>query len=69
LHARTVWFGTRETRLPSFVSKDRSYKPMVKAGGGQRESEGVVVLMIGAQNNAPVGKGLCFDRVCGGGKR
>ena len=35
--------GTRETRLASLVSKDRSYKPMAKASGGERESEGVVV--------------------------
>src|SRR5437868_2807552 len=39
--------GTRETRLPGLVSEDRSYKPMVKSSGGQRESEGVVVVMIG----------------------
>jgi hypothetical protein len=61
--------GTRETRLASLVSKDRSYKPMAKSSGGQRESEGVVVVMIGAQNNAPGAKGPCFDRGCGGGKR
>ena len=41
--------GTRETRLPGLVSEDRPYKPMVKAGGGQRESDGVVVVMIGVQ--------------------
>jgi hypothetical protein len=61
--------GTRETRLASLVSKDRSYKPSAKAGGGQRESEGVVVVRIGAQNNASGAKGPCFDHVCGGGKR
>jgi hypothetical protein len=61
--------GTRETRLASLVSKDRSYKPMVKGSGGQRESEGVVVVRIGVQNNAPEAKGPCFDRVCRGGKR
>jgi hypothetical protein len=37
-----VGFGTGETRLPSLVSKDRSYKPMVKESGGERESDGVV---------------------------
>src|SRR5438105_3485949 len=31
--------GTRETRLCSLVSKDRSYKPMAKSNGAQRESE------------------------------
>src|SRR5215211_2425780 len=53
--------GTRETRLSSLVSKDRSYKPTAKACGGQRESEGVVVVRIGAQHNAPGAKGPCFD--------
>jgi len=61
--------GTGEARLRSFVSKDRSYKPMVKGSGAQRESEGVVVVRIGVQNNAPEAKGPCFDHGCGGGKR
>ena len=64
LHARTVWFGTRETRLSSLVSKDRSYKPVVKSSGGQRESEGAIVVSIGVQNNAPGAKGPHFDRAC-----
>jgi RNA-directed DNA polymerase len=34
---------------------------MVKAGGGQRESEGAVVPVIGVQQNAPGGKGPYFD--------
>jgi hypothetical protein len=41
--------------------EDRWYKPMVKSGGGQRESEGVVVPVIGVQHNAPGGKGPHFD--------
>jgi hypothetical protein len=61
--------GTRETRLSSFVSKDRSYKPMVKSSGGQRESDGVVVVRIGVELKAPGAKGPGFDRGCGGGKR
>jgi hypothetical protein len=61
--------GTRETRLSSLVSEDRSYKPMVKSGGGQRESVGVVVVMIGVKLKAPGAKDPCFDRACGGGKR
>ena len=69
LHARTVWFGTRETRLSSLVSKDRSYKPMVKSGGGQRESEGAIVVRIGVQKNAPGAKGPHFDRACVGSER
>jgi hypothetical protein len=61
--------GTRETRLPSLVSKDRSYKPCVKSSGGQRESEGVVVVQIGVQSNAPGAKDPCFDRASAEGKR
>jgi hypothetical protein len=61
--------GTRETRLRSRVSKDRSYKPMVKSSGAQRESEGVVVVVIGVKLKAPGAKDPCFDRVWVGGKR
>jgi RNA-directed DNA polymerase len=42
---------------------------MVKSPGGQRESEGVVVPLIGVQHNAPGGKGPCFDHAGGEGKR
>jgi hypothetical protein len=66
--ARSV-IGTREARLSSFVSKDRSYKPMVKSSGGQRESDGVVVVMIDAKVKASGAKGPGFDRGCVGGKR
>ena len=55
----TAWFGTGETRLPSLVSKDRSYKPVVKSSGGERESDGVVVLPIAGRNPAG-GKGPDF---------
>ena len=41
--------------------KDQVYKPMVKSPGGQRESEGAVVPVIGVQHNAPGGKGPHFD--------
>src|SRR5882757_5195103 len=41
--------------------EDQGYKPMVKALGGQRESDGVVVPLIGVQHNAPGGKGPDFD--------
>jgi hypothetical protein len=57
--------GTRETRLSSLFSEDRWYK----SSGGQRESEGVVVVRIGAQNNAPGAKDPCFDRACVGRER
>jgi RNA-directed DNA polymerase len=42
---------------------------MVKSGGGQRESEGVVVPLIGVQHNAPGGKGPHFDHAGVEGKR
>ena len=48
--------------------KDRWYKPMVKSGGGQRESERGVVPVIGVQHNAPGGKGPHLDRSSGEGK-
>jgi len=50
-------------------ARDRSYKPMVKANGAQRESEGVVVPLIGVQHNAPGGKGPCFGHAEEAGKR
>lgn len=49
--------------------KDQGYKPMVKAFGGQRESDGVVVPLIGVHHNAPGGKGPDFDHAGGVGKR
>jgi hypothetical protein len=49
--------------------KDRPYKPSAKRDGGQRESEGVVVVPIGVHNNAPGAKGPRFDHACCGGKR
>jgi RNA-directed DNA polymerase len=49
--------------------EDRWYKPMVKSSGGQRESEGAVVPVIGVQHNAPGGKGPHFDHARGEGKR
>jgi RNA-directed DNA polymerase len=41
---------------------------MVKSEGGQRESDGVVVPLIGVRNT-PGGKDPGFDHVCGVGKR
>src|SRR5579864_7411027 len=66
-HVRTVWFGTGETRLCSLVSKDRSYKPVVKSSGAQRESDGVVVPVIASQ--AVGGKDPDFGHVGDRGKR
>ena len=42
---------------------------MVKSLGGQRESDGVVVPLIGVQHNASGGKGPNFDHVRCAGKR
>ncbi len=66
-HVRTVRFGTGEARLRSLVSKDRSYKPMVKTSGVQRESDGVVVPLIAGMNPAG-GKGPDFGHAGGRGK-
>jgi RNA-directed DNA polymerase len=49
--------------------EDQVYKPMVKSPGGQRESERGVVPLIGAQDNAPGGKGPHFDHASDEGKR
>ena len=66
-HVCMVWFGTGEARLRSLVSKDRSYKPVVKSSGAQRESDGVVVPPIAGRN--PVGgKGPDFGRADRGGR-
>ena len=42
---------------------------MVKTFGGQRESDGGVVPLIGVQHNAPGGKGPNFDHAGEAGKR
>src|SRR5207249_9762186 len=47
----------------------RPYKPMVKSGGVQRESEGVTVPLMAVQKNAAGGRGPCGSRADGGGKR
>jgi RNA-directed DNA polymerase len=67
-HARKGWFGTGEARLASLVSKDRRYKPVVKADGGQRESDGVVVPGRVMAARAP-GKDPDFGHSGDGGKR
>ena len=41
---------------------------MVKSLGGQGESDGVVVLLIGVQHHAPGGKGPNFDHARDAGK-
>jgi RNA-directed DNA polymerase len=42
---------------------------MAKSSGVQRESDGIVVPLIGVQQNAPGGKGPDFDHAGGEGKR
>jgi hypothetical protein len=53
----------RNRRDPSaqlWSEQGRSYKPKAKSSVVQRESEGVVVLLMGVHQNAPGGKGPCF---------
>jgi RNA-directed DNA polymerase len=62
----------RNTRDPSprpLSRRSHPYKPKVKAGGAERESEGVVVPLMPVKNNAGGGKGPCGGRADGGGKR
>jgi RNA-directed DNA polymerase len=63
-----VW-NRRDPSAQPASGKDRAYKPMVKSPGAQRESEGVVVPVVGVQHNAPGGKGPRFDHAGGEGKR
>ena len=55
----------RNTRDPSVLRRSKPqggpYKPEAKSGAAQRESEGAVVLVMAAQNNAAGGKGPCFS--------
>ena len=59
---RKVWSRNEEGRLCSLVSEDGSYKPTVKSSGSQRESEGVVVVVIGVKLKAPGAEGPRVDR-------
>lgn len=67
-HVCRVRWGTGETRLCSLSGKDRPYKPMAKASGAQRESEGGVVPLRAARHNAAGGKAPCFGDASVGGK-
>ena len=55
--------NTRGPSAPPVVRQSAPDKPMAKRGDVQRESEGAVVVMIPAQNNAGGAKGLCFSHV------
>ena len=46
-----------------------SYKPSAKSADAQRESEGIIVVSMGATKNASGARGPCGDRVDGAGKR
>ena len=64
--------SVRKRRGPSAPPLSRQggpYKPKVKSGAVQRESEGTVVLRMAATNNAAGGKGPWGGRDGGGGKR
>ena len=63
-----AWNRRDPSAWPS-SGEDHRYKPVVKSCGGQRESDGVVVPVIGVQHDAPGGKGPDFGRAGGGGKR
>jgi hypothetical protein len=60
--------NTRDSSAPPGSGQSASYKPTAKSSRAQRESEGVVVLLITVANNAVGGKGLCFGRVRNEGK-
>jgi RNA-directed DNA polymerase len=64
--------GVRNTRGPSArptSGQGAPYKPKAKSAAAQRESEGIVVPVIAATNNAAGGKGPCGGHVDGAGKR
>jgi hypothetical protein len=60
--------NTRGPSAPPWSGHRASYKPMAKSSRAQRESEGTVVLMRTATNNAVGGKGSCFGRARNEGK-
>ncbi len=61
--------NTRDPSAPPTSGKHRAYKPVAKTRGGQWESEGLVVPMMAAQENAVGGKGPCSGQAVGWGKR
>ena len=60
--------NTRGPSAPPWSGQSASYKPMAKSRRAQRESEGTVVLVTAATNNAVRGKGPCFGRARKEGK-
>jgi RNA-directed DNA polymerase len=70
--AARVQGEARNTRDPSASpssGQGAPYKPRAKSAAAQRESEGIVVPVMAATNNAVGGKGPCGGQVEGGGKR
>ena len=57
----TACSGSGEDCLPSLISADLSYKPMVRSTVGKRESDGVVVMPIAGRKPAG-GKAPDFGR-------
>ena len=69
--AARVQGAVRNTRDPSAWPQSRqvdSHKPKAKTSDVQRESEGIIVPVIVATNNAAGGKGPCGGRVDEAGK-
>jgi hypothetical protein len=60
--------NTRGPSAPPGSGPRGSYQPMAKSSRAQRESEGIVVLVTAAANNAVRGKGPCFGRARNEGK-
>ena len=62
-----VW-NRRDPSARPTSGQSGAYKPTAKSRRVQRESEGVVVLAMAAQNNAAGGKGPCFGHARRKGK-